>query len=147
MNPNSLESILMNQYQPFDPAAFLKEHDFSISNYKPGIVCSMCHYVGLEETPKSGWNCPSCHTFDGQAHVDALIDFCMIFDQYITVPQVQWFLSLSSLTKAYELLLSLELSPVIIDEVRKYDLKPILTDEYLGKRELKKLLSSIFISD
>ncbi len=134
---------LRENRKPYGGNDLLTEFDIPIEELVPGMICPTCQTPTMKEKFNS-WMCEQCYTFDGNAHIDTLVDYCFIIDQYISVAQAQWFMQISSISLTHQLLTNLKLPQVETEKGLMYDLSPLITSNFMTKKEVKSALAELF---
>ncbi|PKR77931.1 hypothetical protein CEY16_08380 [Halalkalibacillus sediminis] len=144
MNSEMIAQTLRVNREPYGGGNIFEELDILIEEILPGVVCPRCQVPSMKEQDNGGWFCEQCHTFDGSAHIDSLVEYCLLIDQYISIDQTQWFLQLDTPSNAYQILESLYLEITETEKGRMYDLKPLMKDEYFAMKDFKKEVGKLF---
>lgn len=75
------------------------------SELLPGVHCPICYYLPMIRK-KQKWYCPHCHHFSTTAHLEALMDYFLLYDMKITNKQFREFAHVNSIHTAKRLLTS-----------------------------------------
>lgn len=115
--------LLLNLHTPADPD-IVKQFQIREEDILPGVYCTRCMRLTLVRI-RGGWWCPHCGCKCKKAHVQALLDYCLLVSNSITVGQFKQFLMLDSRSVASKLLRTLNLPSAGNNRDRTYELSVI----------------------
>lgn len=124
---NKITKRLIKEHTPREIDIF-ERFQINKERITKGIQCSKCLAFGMIKGHGT-WKCPKCDFTSKDAHINALKDYCLLFNSSITNKQVRDFLKLSSTSIASKLLVSMNLPYTGNFKDRKYSLQSILDYE------------------
>jgi hypothetical protein len=110
---------MMKKHVPSKPE-ILNTFNISTSDLLNGVLCETCKSSMFRQ--KGKWICPECYNSSKNAHVNALMDYALLFDSTITNKQFREFLHIPSRYMALRLLKDLNLKAEGPKKNRKYHL-------------------------
>lgn len=108
--------------------SILQRFGIEKSNLNPGVHCPCCNYLPMKRERKN-WYCPACKTFSKNAHVNTLIDYCVIYGTKITNQEFRRITQIQSPDTARRLLVSLNLETTGANKNRVYFLENFLEEK------------------
>lgn len=94
-------------HTPLNPDV-LTQFDITPSELLTGVHCPSCNFIPLHRK-QAKWVCVKCLGSSKDAHVTAIVDYTLLFDNKITNQKLREFLHISSRTVANKILGSLAL--------------------------------------
>ncbi|UJL45839.1 NERD domain-containing protein [Virgibacillus sp. NKC19-16] len=73
----------------------MKRHDVKMSDLLPGVQCPACKVLGMERI-YNNWQCRKCNYRSPNAHEQALTDYMLIGNMWITNSNCRWWLQIDS---------------------------------------------------
>jgi Nuclease-related domain len=101
--------------------SILDRFNISPSEIKRGVFCEVCTYSPLVRKHGS-WFCTNCKTKNLNGHVQALMDYCLLFNPLITNEEARKFLNIESRYVVKRLLKSLNLPTTGTKKATTYNL-------------------------
>ncbi|WP_432362450.1 nuclease-related domain-containing protein [Sporosarcina sp. UB5] len=99
-------SFSSNEYNPFP---LIKNYNLSLSELITGVRCEVCGTHGMHAI-YNGWGCNQCGHSDKYAHIQAVVEYCMLVDFKLTNSEVRKFLRINSRDKVVRMLKKMGLS-------------------------------------
>lgn len=90
-----------------------------------GAQCSTCLAIPMQRT-HSYWCCPTCNNKSKDAHIPALRDYCLLFNENISNKQARDYLCVSSTNVMKRILTSMELQTIGNTRSINYILYPLI---------------------
>jgi len=72
-----------------------KYYDLRPTDILPGVICPDCGLLGMKRV-HSGWECNRCGCRSRNAHLNALSDYLLLMNDFISNTECMWFLGLTS---------------------------------------------------
>ena len=120
-NPSEVEVILQKQSNPSQRFPLCKYYKVDPRFIQTGVECSTCGTMPMIRINRT-WKCTNCDATDRTAHVQALKDYYMLLDKYITTQQAMHFLHLRNRYEAIRILKSVSAQRIGQSKSSKYEL-------------------------
>lgn len=102
-----ISKFLRKHHTP-DDTNVLEKYGISKKDILTGVQCPHCKEFAMIRKMRN-WFCPSCSTFDKQAHIKAVEDYFLLIKPSITSKEFREFVHISSKDIANRLLVSMKL--------------------------------------
>ncbi|MBR7554131.1 nuclease-related domain-containing protein [Allobacillus sp. GCM10007491] len=96
---------MMQENKPLQANPFQK-YQLTRTAIQPGVICPICDFAPMKRY-HGYWKCDSCGHSSSFAHIDALKDFYLLFNDQITNREARWFFQIDSRKIARNLLIKL----------------------------------------
>ncbi|MBY7144619.1 NERD domain-containing protein [Virgibacillus sp. NKC19-3] len=73
----------------------MKRYDVKMSDLLPGVKCPACKFLGMERIYNK-WQCRKCHHCSSNAHKQAIDDYMLFGNNWITNSICRWWLQINS---------------------------------------------------
>ena len=93
----------------YNPFPLSKIYNLQPSELLTGVQCEICGVFGMHAI-YNGWGCSKCGHIDKYAHIQAVLDYCMLVDLQLTNSEIRKFLRLSNKDKMARILRQMDLS-------------------------------------
>lgn len=107
--PKEVASKLFLSSNKYNPFPLIKNYKLSPSELITGVRCENCGIHGMLPI-YNGWGCEKCGHIDKYAHIQALVEHCMLIDFKLTNSDVRRFLHVNSKDKVVRILKQMGLS-------------------------------------
>ncbi|TYS70374.1 NERD domain-containing protein [Sutcliffiella horikoshii] len=107
---HNLASTIMKHHK-VKPTLTLRQLNITPSELLSGVQCSSCMFIPMQRT-HSFWYCPKCNYKSKRAHIQALRDYCLLFNETISNKEAREFLLVSSTNVIKRILSSIGLQTV-----------------------------------
>ncbi len=107
------------------PTLTLKQLNIKTTELLIGAQCSNCLAIPMQKT-HSFWCCPKCTNKSKGAHIPALRDFCLLFNETISNKEAREYLHVQSTSVMKRILTSMGLQTVGNTRSIKYSLHPLI---------------------
>lgn len=98
-------SYSSREYNPFP---LTKNYNVRPSELLTGVLCEKCGVFGMHAV-YNGWGCRKCGHVDKHAHIQAVIDYCMLINLQLTNGEIRNFLRTNSKDKVLRILKQMDL--------------------------------------
>lgn len=92
---NQLAQSLHSLHQHEKFKCVFQRHGMNKSWVMPGVICPTCKNSTMQRL-NSRWQCHSCKSISKDAHLIALQEYRVLFDENVSNREVGWFLGISS---------------------------------------------------
>jgi hypothetical protein len=116
-------TLIINNHSPKNED-ILKEYHINSMEINTGVACPGCEKLAMERELR-GWKCPFCRHFSKDAHIQALVDYFLLIDTYITIREVCRFLHIDNVRTARRIIKNLSLEKTGSTSNTKYCLKSL----------------------
>ena len=93
---------MIEENKPLD-VNVLEKYQLTVDDIEPGVICPACETPPMQRK-RGYWKCESCGHRSQTAHLAALQDFHLLFDDQITNKQARWLFQIDSRKIARSLL-------------------------------------------
>lgn len=100
---------LLKQHEKHNPDV-LKTHNIKKTDIITGVFCPDCNHVPMHRE-RSTWVCSRCYGKSNDAHIRAIQDYALIFDEPVKNKALRRFLHIDSSTCMKNLLKSMNITP------------------------------------
>ncbi|MGD6779419.1 nuclease-related domain-containing protein [Sutcliffiella horikoshii] len=107
------------------PTLTLKQLNINPSELLSGVQCSNCLAIPMQRT-HSFWCCPKCNHKSKDAHIPALKDYCLLFNENISNKEAREFLRIPSTNVMKRILTSMGLQTIGNTRSINYILYPLI---------------------
>ncbi|NLP52791.1 nuclease-related domain-containing protein [Bacillus sp. RO1] len=107
------------------PTLTLKQVNIKPNELLLGVQCSSCLAIPMYRT-HTFWCCPKCYNKSKDAHIPALRDYCLLFNETISNKEAREFLCVPSTNVMKRILTSMGLQTVGNTRSIKYNLCPLI---------------------
>lgn len=87
---NAVVKDLSHDHRIYNPFPLTKSYNIQPAELVLGIRCENCGTHGMQII-HSGWGCKSCNHIDKYAHIQALLEYCMLVDFQFTNKDIRNF--------------------------------------------------------
>lgn len=120
-DPQKVKTILQKQCKPWQRFPLCEYYKVDPRFIKTGVECRACGTIPMIRINRT-WKCASCDVTDQTAHVQALKDYYMLVNKYITTQQAMHFLHLRNRYEAIRILKSVSIQRIGQTKSSKYEL-------------------------
>ena len=120
-DPHKVEAIIQKQSNPWQRFPLCEYYKVDPRFIKTGVECRACGTLPMIRINRT-WQCKSCGVTDRTAHVQALRDYYMLINKYITTQQAMHFLHLRNRYEAIRILKSVSIQRIGQAKSSKYEL-------------------------
>ncbi|WP_404462484.1 nuclease-related domain-containing protein [Sutcliffiella horikoshii] len=120
----NLSSIIIKHHKS-KPTLTLKQLNIHPTELSLGVQCSYCLASPMQRT-HSFWCCPKCNNKSKDAHIPALSDYCLLFNETISNKEAREFLLVPSTNVMKRILTSTGLQTIGNTRSIKYNLYPLI---------------------
>ncbi|MDR7073116.1 ribosomal protein L37AE/L43A [Fictibacillus barbaricus] len=113
--------------EPYDPN-LIKKYEIDPKHLFNGVLCPICETNTMEYI-RTNWKCPICNTTSKKEHIAALTDYALLISTTISNKECKEYLKLTSSSKAYHLLSSLNFPYTGSTKSRIYHLDSLISDK------------------
>ncbi|WP_270180015.1 nuclease-related domain-containing protein [Alkalihalobacillus sp. CinArs1] len=115
-----LGRLLVKHHTPLE-IDVLKRFSLTRSDLLDGVHCPRCGYLPMKRL-HGRWCCMNCGEVSRDAHLEALRDYALLVDEWVTNQEIRRFLKMESSDAAKRILRELNLGYVGENKARKYKL-------------------------
>ena len=120
-DPQKVKTILRKQCKLWQRFPLCEYYKVDPRFIKTGVECRACGTIPMIRINRT-WKCASCDVTDQTAHVQALKDYYMLVNKYITTQQAMRFLHLRNRYEAIRILKSVSIQRIGQTKSSKYEL-------------------------
>ena len=120
-DPQKVETILQKQSKPWQRFPLCEYYKVDPRYIKTGVECRACGTIPMIRVNRT-WKCANCDVTDQTAHVQALREYYMLVNKYITTQQAMNFLHLRNRYEAIRILKSVSIQRIGQAKSSKYEL-------------------------
>lgn len=120
-DPHNVEAIIQKQSNPWQRFLLCEYYKVDPHFIKTGVECRACGTIPMIRINRT-WKCTSCDVTDRTAHVQALREYYMLINKYITTQQAMHFLHLRNRYEAIRILKSVSIQRIGQAKSSKYEL-------------------------
>ncbi|MFC5601834.1 nuclease-related domain-containing protein [Sporosarcina koreensis] len=102
---------LTNDHRRYNSFPLIQNYNIQRAELVPGIRCEKCATHGMQ-TIHSGWGCKSCGHVDKLAHIQALLEYCMLVDFQFTNKDIRNFFRTDNKDRVSRILKHLEIPSI-----------------------------------
>ncbi|MDF2536850.1 MAG: hypothetical protein K0R18_3012, partial [Bacillales bacterium] len=96
----------------------VKKYELNSEDFIKGVLCPKCE--NIMERAYGHWHCQKCDSVSKDAHIQAIKDYALLFDQHFSNSEISDFLLLTCSQATYKLLAKLNLDSTGTNKGRKY---------------------------
>lgn len=120
-DPFQVQEVIQKQSNPWQRFPLCEYYKVDPRYIKTGVECEVCGTIPMIRINRT-WKCASCGATNQTAHVQALKDYYMLFNKYITTQQAMHFLHLRNRYEAIRILKSVSIQRIGQAKLSKYEL-------------------------
>lgn len=120
-DPFQVQEVIQKQSNPWQRFPLCEYYKVDPRFIKTGVECEACGTIPMIRINRT-WKCASCGATNQTAHVQALKDYYMLFNKYITTQQAMHFLHLRNRYEAIRILKSVSIQRIGQAKSSKYEL-------------------------
>lgn len=117
-----LTKSLMDGHKEYVPDSICSMFTISPDTIYSGVACPACERLGMSKHGR-GWYCTACKTRSNNAHIQAIRDWFMLFDEPLTNNSCRSFLGIKNPRTTLNLITSMGLTPIGNNRGRTYTLQ------------------------
>jgi hypothetical protein len=106
---NKLSALLIKQNEP-NNSDLLSTYNILHDDIQTGVICPFCGSLPMIRT-YGNWFCNTCHKRSKTAHIQAIHDYGLLFNNEVKNKTLRNFLHISSGTSMKKLLISMDIPP------------------------------------
>lgn len=118
-------AIKLKQLHTPRKISILEKYNIEQAMVRRGVQCLNCHEFGMVRQ-NHNWYCRRCRRFDRDAHIQALIDYALINEPFITNKKARLLLNISSRHVTNRLLKNENIRQMGTTNQTKYDLSKLI---------------------
>ncbi|WP_458026122.1 nuclease-related domain-containing protein [Pseudalkalibacillus sp. Hm43] len=123
-----LKDLIIRLHTPHNPDLMTKLN-IRKEELLTGVQCPQCLEIPMNRA-RNKWICPQCNTTSTNAHINALRDYFILFEEEISNKQMRDYLHIQSKTTCQRFISSLKLNPQGTYRNRTYQLHSLWPNKY-----------------
>ena len=124
-----LNSLIKKHHTPYNPE-ILERYKVTSSDVIAGVQCPTCFNIPMRRI-RGSWKCQNCSAVSSTAHINAMIDYYLLFKSNMTNVELRNFLKITSPTISLKLIKALNLPHEGSAKSRTYTLSLPLLEKQL----------------
>lgn len=127
ISKKELKKISSTLYKHHSPSSIniLDKYSIPSTDIKKGVQCPKCRCFSMIRV-SANWFCPACNFVSKNAHIEALKDYCLLMDHWISNGRAREFLQVESIVAMNYIFSTLRLEHQGERKARKYNLSSLL---------------------
>lgn len=94
LEDRKIGTMILKESKEYD-IDIMKHHDVKMTDLMPGVQCPACRAAGMERI-YNNWQCRKCNYRSSSAHEQALNDYMLLGNTFITNSNCKWWLQIDS---------------------------------------------------